>query len=349
MLSWVDYRLFASYVDGMATLLFYLLGYYFVKSDKGNRLKEILGYILIFWGFLFMKDAFYMSQLIPNSEFLLDLFLPIDVWATKTCAFYAMELLSPGWVNQKRVILNLSPFVLLTVLFAIFKNTFFYDLVIYYAVIYSLIIFCFIIYNIRDYRRKLRNQYSNLAHIDVQWLGRIIVVMLCCLFFWIYVYYQESYFVDTLYYFCVMLIWCFIAYFTNKQYVPKKEELMESESSMLGVDIPHFVERLERLLTTDYFCTHPQLTLTELAIQLNTNRTSLSNYLNMTLKINFHDFVNLERIKYAELLLLQSNQERLSQEEIAELAGFNSISTFRRAFSKKHNMSPLQYQQQNRA
>ena len=69
----------------------------------------------------------------------------------------------------------------------------------------------------------------------------------------------------------------------------------------------------------------------------------------MTLKINFHDFVNLERIKYAEQLLLQCNQERLSQEEIAELAGFNSISTFRRAFSKKHNMSPLQYQQQNRA
>ena len=66
----------------------------------------------------------------------------------------------------------------------------------------------------------------------------------------------------------------------------------------------------------------------------------------MSLKISFHDFVNMQRVKYAEELLKCNSEARLTQEEIAEQSGFNSLSTFRRAFVKKHNMSPLQYQQQ---
>ena len=112
------------------------------------------------------------------------------------------------------------------------------------------------------------------------------------------------------------------------------------------IETPHFAFNLNELCHSDYFCKHSQITLTELARELRTNRTSLSNYLNMSLKISFHDFVNMQRVKYAEELLKCNSEARLTQEEIAEQSGFNSLSTFRRAFVKKHNMSPLQYQQQ---
>ncbi len=349
MLDWIDYRILAAYTNGIATFLFFLMGIFFIRKEKGSRLKHILGYILCIWGVLLFKDILYLTGVFPHNEFVFNLLLNIDMWVTTTCVFYAMELLLPGWLNWKRIVFHLIPFVSLTLFYILFKSAFIFELMVYYALIYSFAYLSIIIYHIHLYRRAVRNQYSNLSYIDVGWLIKVLIVMLCCLGFFIYVYFQESFLVDVLYYISISLVWGFISYYTNSQYIPQIEELLPMEGDSIAVENPHFVESLKELVQSNYFCKHPQLTLTELAIVLNTNRTTLSNYLNMTLKVNFHDFVNQERIKHAEQLLIKKETQRITQEEIAELSGFNSLSTFRRAFSKRHNMSPLQYQQQHRA
>ena len=58
--------------------------------------------------------------------------------------------------------------------------------------------------------------------------------------------------------------------------------------------------------------------------------------------MNFYDFINGYRLAYAEELL-RSAECNLSQEDIAQQVGFNSISTFRRAFQKKYGMTPKKY------
>lgn len=58
--------------------------------------------------------------------------------------------------------------------------------------------------------------------------------------------------------------------------------------------------------------------------------------------MNFNSFINEKRIEYA-LLVLDQEDYRLSVNDLAELSGFNSRTSFFRAFKKKTNMSPTQY------
>lgn len=78
-----------------------------------------------------------------------------------------------------------------------------------------------------------------------------------------------------------------------------------------------------------------------LATAVGTNRTYLSTCLNSMLHINFYEYINSYRVKAACELL--QNSEHKTLDEIADLCGFNSLSTFRRAFMKNMNQTPNQY------
>lgn len=71
-----------------------------------------------------------------------------------------------------------------------------------------------------------------------------------------------------------------------------------------------------------------------------TNRTYLSNYLNQKLNTTFYDYVNGWRIRHSEQLLQTTD---LSLDGVAELSGFNSLSSFRRNFIKIHHCTPTEY------
>lgn len=82
----------------------------------------------------------------------------------------------------------------------------------------------------------------------------------------------------------------------------------------------------------------------DLAQKLGTNRTYLSNFFNKERQTTFYEFVNGYRISYSENLLTTTDY---TLDVVAELSGFNSLSTFRRAFSVKNNCSPQEYRSVN--
>lgn len=87
----------------------------------------------------------------------------------------------------------------------------------------------------------------------------------------------------------------------------------------------------------------PNLTLTDLATILNTNRSLLSNIINQGFEMNFNDFINKKRID-AVIKDIQSGRHRNTT--ILGLAlenGFNSKATFNRAFKKHTSLTPKQF------
>ena len=88
---------------------------------------------------------------------------------------------------------------------------------------------------------------------------------------------------------------------------------------------------------------NPKLTISDVANFIGTNRTYLSHYINNTLQTNFYDYINNYRIENASKSLLTYVNPILTIEEVAEKSGFNSTSTFRRAFLKNTGMTPLQF------
>ena len=67
----------------------------------------------------------------------------------------------------------------------------------------------------------------------------------------------------------------------------------------------------------------------------------LSDYLNKNLSTTFYEYVNTFRVMEACDIL--SKGDYTIMEEAAEKSGFNSLSTFHRAFLKVMKMTPLQY------
>lgn len=77
-------------------------------------------------------------------------------------------------------------------------------------------------------------------------------------------------------------------------------------------------------------------------MQVGTNRTYLSNYLNNTLNTTFYDYINGFRLK-AALEQLNDPASSVTMVELAESCGFNSTSTFRRVFVRAMGCSYVEY------
>lgn len=118
---------------------------------------------------------------------------------------------------------------------------------------------------------------------------------------------------------------------------PEPEELKLQQEAA-------FVERMYLLFEKEHVYLNPRLRLSELAMLLGTNRTYLSQYFNQNCESTFYDFVNDYRIHHAKLLL-HSTDDTL--ETIAMNSGFNSLSTFRRAFVQREGMSPIEFRASN--
>lgn len=126
---------------------------------------------------------------------------------------------------------------------------------------------------------------------------------------------------------------------------PVAEQFVEPEPEELKLQQEAaFAERMYLLFEKEHVYLNPRLRLSELAMLLGTNRTYLSQYFNQNCESTFYDFVNDYRIHHAKLLL-HSTDDTL--ETIAMNSGFNSLSTFRRAFVQREGMSPIEFRASN--
>ena len=142
-----------------------------------------------------------------------------------------------------------------------------------------------------------------------------------------------------------MLMWMTTLYFADRQRVPQIEaspvlpDKGGSETSPLN-DL--LEQKLAQLLDEERVWMNPHLTLSDLAMQVGTNRTYLSNYLNNTLQTTFYDYINGYRLR-AALKLLDAGVQEMTMAELAESCGFNSTSTFRRVFVRATGCSFVEY------
>lgn len=102
----------------------------------------------------------------------------------------------------------------------------------------------------------------------------------------------------------------------------------------------------EKLVEGEELYLQPDLTLDDLAKRLNTNRTYLSSYFSNVIRKTFYDYINELRITQKSIPLMKSCPGN-TLEQIAQASGFNSLSTFRRAFKKITGDTPSIYREKN--
>jgi AraC-like DNA-binding protein len=88
-----------------------------------------------------------------------------------------------------------------------------------------------------------------------------------------------------------------------------------------------------------------QLTLKDVAAQLQISPQVLSLVLNRHANMSFYDYINALRVAHATELLRSPKKAKRNLLEIAEEAGFNSQATFYKHFKKIQGVTPKQYRQ----
>jgi AraC-like DNA-binding protein len=143
---------------------------------------------------------------------------------------------------------------------------------------------------------------------------------------------------------------------TNRDTNGMKDEMYETETDVIEEVVEeapnaeeqafHFKKQLNKVMEDGMIYRNPRLTINDVANAVGTNRTYLSAYLNSVLHTTFYDYINGYRIEYISKKLLEEEAPGKTIEEIAELSGFNSTTTFRRAFQKKTGMTPMTFRRE---
>ena len=108
-------------------------------------------------------------------------------------------------------------------------------------------------------------------------------------------------------------------------------------------DLAILKEKIEKLMEVDKIYKNPTLTLSDVCKLLNTHSKKASQIINQGFDVNFNDFVNEYRIR--EVINKIDNGEHNLQTllGIALDCGFNSKSTFNRAFKRYTSLNPKTY------
>ena len=111
-------------------------------------------------------------------------------------------------------------------------------------------------------------------------------------------------------------------------------------------DLEQMAERLLDLMEEEKPFLKTNLSVSELAKQLNVSKNDLSQLLNEFFEKNFYDFINDYRTQEAKRRLLDPANHHLTIVGIAMESGFRSKSTFYTHFKSATGLTPVQFQRQ---
>lgn len=109
------------------------------------------------------------------------------------------------------------------------------------------------------------------------------------------------------------------------------------------------IEKLDRIMREERPYMNPELTLADLAAQMNLARYELTDLLNVHIGKNFFTYVNEFRMEAVMRRLANSDYDHLTIIAIANDCGFNSKSTFNSLFKTHTGLTPSDYKKRTRA
>lgn len=115
------------------------------------------------------------------------------------------------------------------------------------------------------------------------------------------------------------------------------------KSSLKASDINQIHDELTALMQREKLYLNPELTLSNLAQELNTQPNNLSQVINSVEKRNFFDYINSKRVEEFKLKVNLPENRRFTLLALALECGFNSKTSFNRNFKKVTGLSPSEY------
>lgn len=130
----------------------------------------------------------------------------------------------------------------------------------------------------------------------------------------------------------------------QESHIPEPSEKYQ-RSKMKDAELENIQTKVSKLMDEKVFL-DPELSLSNLADSLEIPKYNLSQFFNIAYKCNFKEYINKLRCEHAiKHILDQKTEDHIIN--IAYSSGFNSKTSFYRAFNKIYKCTPLEYRQRN--
>jgi AraC-like DNA-binding protein len=223
---------------------------------------------------------------------------------------------------------------------------------------------------VRDFSMKIKNSFSNIERINLNWLmhltiGLSIIWSIVVLSYIVNAISEKSIQMDLFIYLAASIVIYSIGYLSLRQpqifspgtqksdtvpVISPEEQTREStsykKSGLTDEEALNYQKNIIQMMETDKPYLNNELTLRELADKLSMSTHNLSEILNTRLKQNFFDFINGYRVEEVKRRLADNESEKYNLIAIAFDSGFNSKSTFNTIFKKYTGVTPSQYRKQ---
>ena len=333
---------------GALMMLFIIMCIGFYSRRRESPILGFLFWLLVIMSaMLFLSLGYMIEDLSNNMQF--DILKQlIDLCLVPLFASFLLKIILPDRIHARSLLLLLSPTILLMIVYAITHNRLMLTLSFIYTTLIVTAAFIIIIYFSIHYDRYVKNNFANIDNKTVKWVRVVTYAFGVWYLFWSLIVRLDNKWLDSVYYVFMITIWIFIYKYSIKHVTAFQTEELLTSSTMenrqpLQTEISNnkFNSNLEAYMNRECPWRNPFLTLQDMAFALNTNRTYLSQYFNKTLHTTFYDYLNQFRVRYACEILI--SEPTLSLTLVCEKSGFNSLSTFRRAFEKHTGCTPARY------
>lgn len=324
---------FLSLASGLLDYYFLISGYY----DGNTQYALFLNSLVIFHAPLLLL----YTQSLTTKKFHLKLIhllhvLPFIIAFTLLIIFYYNQ----SSERQKFVLEDVKKGKeLSTILISVFG--FIYELT--YLVVIKI--------KIRNYREEIVEHFSNIDKINLNWLNFLVNVFIISVLasaFSNVLRHSQIIQMDQgaivigligLLFFIVSVL--LKGLHQNEIFLGAGQSLVEGKYSSKEND--DMLQKLKYHLKNEKPYLNPDLTLNELAAQLQISSRQLSTLINSELGKSFFDLINSYRIEEAKNILQESKDSKLTVLEVMYQVGFNSKSSFNTAFKKYTGKTPSSF------
>jgi len=336
--------------------------------SRGHNLQRV-----VFWQMLYLLGiSCFEFWVFFVHNFLGDMMRPItdimQMTVVPMALFLLIRLTSLQGLRYPVVVVNLSPYVLAFAAYIISRDPNIYLAILTLTCLHGIGIIIYGYFAVKRFNKELKSNFSNDDRLSLRWLKSVLIFFVFLLITWTIATLYPGEATAAIYNVACTVIFASLCYFVYRQEdmlemlnlenkiegakEPTKEEVEKFKktvgSSLLAENnneeqealVYHFEKQFDTFFREEQIYLDAQLNIASVAQLLGTNRTYLSNYLNQKLNTTFYDYVNGWRVRHAEKLLATTNT---SLEGVAELSGFNSLSSFRRNFTKIHHCTPAEY------
>lgn len=358
-------------ISGIQGILFTII----ILSSK--RFKErsnfYLALLILSFSIGNLQNYFWNSGLISEELFYGIIYIPYGYIDVVFFYFYIKTFLFPNKTIELREKWLYVPFAiafLLTLYFKIghsfqFLSTSDYQLIEklevvhdFFSLIFAIVLLLISYGFINQFERQQTSDHFNTFKMDLGWLKTLFVLMLLALSFWVIAFVEEIIWDanNSLYYYLLYVSVSIVIYILGHVGLYKVGVLKErkkirkfygNRSSEVVIEPTpsknkHIIA-FEKYIKEEKNYLNSQLSLDIAADKIGINKSYLSRLINAELNVSFSNYVNELRVEEMKTYINNPDFKNYTLTAMGLESGFNSKSSFNKAFKKHTGLSPSAY------